>query len=180
MTTPEIRTQRPEDRDAVHALLTEAFGGELVADLADALRASSAGAAGMAYVAVDGGQVVGHTQLTRCWVDAPDRLVEVPVLSPLGVAATHQGQGVGGALIRHALASADAAGAPMVFLEGDPGYYRRFGFIAASTRGFTAPSVRIPDPAFQVYLLSGYDPSISGALVYNDIFWQYDCVGLRP
>jgi putative acetyltransferase len=27
--------------------------------------------------------------------------------------------------------------------------------------------------------LSAYDPSITGALVYADTFWAFDCVGLR-
>jgi len=179
MPAPLLRAQRPGDREAVRTLLDEAFGRPEVADLAEALRASSAGAAGHAYVADVNGEVVGHTQLSRCWVDAPDRLVEVPVLSPLAVAAHHRRSGVGTALVRHALAAAEAAGAPAVFLEGDPDYYSRLGFVAGSTHGFTAPSARIPAAAFQVYLLPTYEPSMSGALVYNDLFWQYDCVGRR-
>jgi putative acetyltransferase len=46
---------------------------------------------------------------------------------------------------------------------------------------FTAPSVRIPRPAFQVATLPGYDHGwMSGALVSPDIFWRPDCTGLRP
>jgi putative acetyltransferase len=67
----------------------------------------------------------------------------------------------------------------MVFLEGDPAYYARFGFVPAGELGFTAPSPRIPAPAFQVHLLPAYAPWLRGNLVYNDLFWQYDCVGLR-
>ena len=174
-----IRAQRPDDREAVRALLTAAFGRSVVADLAEALHTTVAGAGEHAYVADVDGQVVGHTQLSRCWVDAPERLIEVPVLSPLSVAAAHRRQGIGAALVRHALAAAEAAGAPAVFLEGDPAYYSRLGFVAGGTHGFTPPSVRIPAAAFQVYLLPACDPSLSGALVYNDVFWRYDCVGLR-
>jgi len=53
------------------------------------------------------------------------------------------------------------------------------GFVAASPLGFTAPSVRIPLPGFQVVVLPAYDPSMTGALVYADTFWAMDCVGLR-
>lgn len=70
-------------------------------------------------------------------------------------------------------------GAPMVFLEGSPPYYSRFGFETASQRGFTAPSVRIPDAAFQVATLPSYEPWMTGALIYAEQFWALDCVGLR-
>jgi putative acetyltransferase len=39
--------------------------------------------------------------------------------------------------------------------------------------------VRIPDAAFQVYPLAAYRPGMTGALVYAEQFWEYDCVGLR-
>ena len=69
---------------------------------------------------------------------------------------------------------------PAVFLEGSPRYYARFGFVPGSERGFTAPSVRIPVPAFQVLLLPSYSPQVRGALVYPDVFWEHDAVGVRP
>jgi putative acetyltransferase len=70
---------------------------------------------------------------------------------------------------------------PLVFLEGDPGYYSRLGFVPGDQLGFAPPSVRIPQPAFQVATLTGYDQAkMSGALVYPDVFWRHDCVGLRP
>jgi len=45
--------------------------------------------------------------------------------------------------------------------------------------GFAAPSVRIPPAAFQVFVLPSYHSSVSGALVYPDVFWRHDAVGLR-
>ena len=45
--------------------------------------------------------------------------------------------------------------------------------------GFVRPSVRIPDPAFQVALLAGHEEWMTGALVYVDPFWSEDRVGLR-
>jgi putative acetyltransferase len=52
----------------------------------------------------------------------------VLVLSPLGVRPEHQRQGIGTRLIEEALNAAEATGAPLLFLEGSPGYYRRRGF----------------------------------------------------
>ena len=60
-----------------------------------------------------------------------------------------------------------------------PAYYSRLGFESGRGHGFTQPSVRIPDAAFQVVLLPAYEAWMSGALVYNEVFWAYDSVGLR-
>ena len=49
----------------------------------------------------------------------------------------------------------------------------------ASEHGFVRPSVRIPDAAFQVALLSAHESWMAGQLVYCDPFWAADCVGLR-
>lgn len=39
--------------------------------------------------------------------------------------------------------------------------------------------MRIPPAAFQATLLPAYEPWMRGALVYADVFWRLDCVGLR-
>lgn len=51
--------------------------------------------------------------------------------------------------------------------------------MAATPLGFTRPSPRIPEPAFQVRLLPSYDESVRGPLVYCEAFWATDTVGLR-
>lgn len=175
----QIRAEAPPDRAAVRSVAAAAFGdeGPLIARLVDALGA--AGAVTTSLVADDGGDVVGHVQLTRAWLDARERLVEVPVLSPLSVRPDRQRGGIGRALVAAAVEAAAADGAPAVFLEGDPGYYSRLGFARASDHGFTRPSVRIPDAAFQVVVLPAREPWMTGAVVYAEAFWVLDCVGLR-
>src|SRR5699024_378905 len=111
--------------------------------------------------------------------DAPERLVDVLVLSPLAVSPAHQAQGIGGRLIAEALGAARELGVPAVFLEGGPGYYARHGFEPAADHGFLRPSARIPAPAFQVHLLAGHESWMRGAVVYCDAFWEVDGVGLR-
>jgi putative acetyltransferase len=102
-------------------------------------------------------------QLSRAWIDAPSALVEALLLSPLGVAPTYQHRGIGRALCDAAVARARQLHAPAIFLEGDPGYYTRLGWQRASSRGFTAPSARIPDAAFQLVLLPSWQPWMVGA-----------------
>jgi putative acetyltransferase len=123
--------------------------------------------------------VVGHVLLSRSWVDARRALVEVLVLSPLSVAPSQQGRGVGTALIDAAVAEARKLGSPALFLEGSPAYYSVRGFEPATPRGFTRPSTRIPEPAFQVVVLDEHEAWMTGALVYCEPFWSHDCVGLR-
>ncbi|HEY3507423.1 MAG TPA: N-acetyltransferase [Actinocatenispora sp.] len=177
---PEIRTEVDTDRAAVRAVHKAAFADDgRVADLADALRAAPAPLPPTGLVATDGTDVVGHVLLSASRLDAPRRLVDVLVLSPLGVRPDHRRRGLGTALVDRALAAADHAGVPLVFLEGDPGYYRRRGFDRADELGFRSPSLRIPAPAFQVARLSAYEPWMTGTMVYSDTFWAHDCVGLR-
>ncbi len=130
-------------------------------------------------MAVVDGEVVGHVRITRGWVDAPERAVEVMVLSPLSVAPARQRQGIGEALAARAVAEADDRGAPAILLEGDPGYYSRLGWGPAADLGITPPSPRIPAAACQVVRLAAYEPWMRGPLVYADTFWEHDCVGLR-
>jgi putative acetyltransferase len=176
-----IRAEIPGDHDRVREVHTRAFAGDpRVSRLADALRSAPAPLPPLSLVATLDDRVVGHVLLTASRLDAPQRLVDVLVLSPIGVDPDHQGRGIGSRLIADALAAADRNGVPLVFLEGDPGYYGRRGFETASAYGFGAPSARIPDVAFQVARLSAYEPWMTGTLVYSETFWALDCVGLRP
>lgn len=161
-------------------VVTDAFGrdkGPTVARLVTAL--GEAGHVRASLVAETDGAVVGHTMLSRSWVDAERALVEVLVLSPMSVATSHQDRGIGTGLLAAAVAEAERLGAPAVFLEGDPAYYGPRGWSPGRPLGFAPPSARIPDAAFQVVVLPAHEDWMTGALVYCDPFWSLDCVGLR-
>jgi putative acetyltransferase len=177
----DLRQEQPDDREAVRSVQRQAFGdeGAVVADLVDTLRGEITAGGGLALVAEVDGQVAGHVMFTRSLLDAPRRLVEVQVLSPLGVRPGRQRQGIGSALVRHGLKILADRGVPLVFLEGSPGYYPRFGFVPGGTLGFRKPSLRIPDAAFQVATLPAYESWMTGTLVYAEPFWRHDAVGLR-
>jgi len=172
-----IRRQVPEDSASLRDVIGRAFGvhPEIVAlEEALALRSDSTG-----YVALVDNRLVGHVRLTRGWIDAKARLVEVLVLSPLSVAPEWHSRGIGRTLVAHAVAEAKRAGVPAVFLEGDPAYYARLGWRPAAELGVTPPSARIPETACQAIPLPAWEPWMRGALVYADTFWAFDCVGLR-
>ena len=165
----------------MRSVVEEAFAakGALVGELVDALRRSPDWIDGLSFVAVEDGRLVGHVMFTRSLLDAPRRLVDVLVLSPLSVRPHAQRRGIGSALVRHSLAEVTRRPEPLVFVEGDPAYYRRFGFVEARSLGFRRPSLRIPEAAFQVLPLDGHEPWMTGTLVYSRAFWDLDCVGLR-
>ena len=176
-----IRPQQPGERErqAVHAVVEAAFADVTVADLVDALQADEAGRQGASLVAVDpltrssatcSSRVRGSTRRPACRGPRPE---------PAGRRAHRQGEGIGGALVRAAIEAADALAAPLLFLEGSPRYYPRFGFAPGGPLGFIRPSVRIPDAAFQVIRLPRWEPWMTGQLVYSEVFWRLDAVGLR-
>jgi putative acetyltransferase len=182
----DIRGELPGDCEAVRNIHRRAFGdhgpadhGRVVASLVDSLRETITPANGLSLVAEHNGQIVGHVMFTRGLLDAPRRLVEVHVLSPLAVMPEHQKRGIGSALVRHGLKAVAEQAVPLVFVEGDPRYYSRFGFAPGRDQGFRKPSLRIPDAAFQAIKLPRYEPWMTGTLVYAEPFWRHDSVGLR-
>jgi putative acetyltransferase len=176
-----ITAETAADHQAVRNLHVLAFGeqGLKVADLVDSLRGQLDSSEGLSLVARTDREIIGHVMFTRSLLDAPPKLVDVQVLSPLAVTPAHQRQGVGASLVRRGLDLLAARSVPAVFLEGDPGYYSRFGFENAGEVGFRSPSLRIPPAGFQVCRLPAYEPWMTGTLVYSHVFWDHDLVGLR-
>ncbi len=174
---PVIRPARPDDD--VDRVVRDAFAeeGDKVAALwaeleqSDLLRAS--------LVAERDGQVVGHVGLSLSWLDARRELVDVWVLSPLSVLHRHHGAGIGTRLVAAAVEAARESGTPLLFLEGDPGYYGPRGFEPGAAHGLTPASVRTPAPAFQVVRFESHEDWMTGQLIYPDVWWRHDAAGLR-
>jgi putative acetyltransferase len=179
----------PSEYTAMRALSISAFGGdESIGVLIDALHQSHAWRDELCFVAEQDGLLVGQVLYTRALLDAPQRLISVLVLSPVGVDPSLQRHGIGHALITESMTwLTNNTEYPLVFLEGHPSYYPRFGFRPGGTVGFRKPSLRTPDEGFMVapLLTPSSTPSstpsdeLSGTLVYPDAFWSTDSVGLR-
>ncbi len=170
-----IRPETPADHDAIAAVVGRAFGSPAEPRLVEAIRASGEYLAELALVATVDGTIVGHVMISGC------RLIEqrsegttersIVMLSPLAVDPDFHGRGVGSELVRSVTDLADRRGEPLVVLEGDPGYYSRFGFEAAAGHGITMP---LPDwaplEAAQVLRLTNDDPTLRGRVIYPASF----------
>ncbi len=156
-----VRRERPADHGAVEAVHRAAFPTDVEARLLGELRRDAGFLPHLSLVAVDGDDVVGHVIATRGRVEPGD--ARALGLGPLGVLPDRQRSGVGTVLVHALLAVAEAAGERLVVLLGDPAWYRRSGFVAASEVG-----VQPPDPAwgghFQARVLA--EPAPRGTFRY--------------
>lgn len=175
----EVRVMRAEEFATMRAVSVAAFDDDSIGVLLDQLRSSWSWRDELSFVAERGGEIVAQVLYTYATLDAPLALVDVLVLSPVGVRPDLHGQGIGSHLIRESLIAVEQRPDPLVFLEGSPLYYPRFGFSPGGDRGFIKPSQRIPDAAFMVRTNDESGQDLSGTLVYPDAFWRTDSVGLR-
>lgn len=165
--TIDVRTEEPDDRDAVRRVNEAAFDTATEADLVEALRADGDAVPELCLVAVDDGEVVGHICFSRARLDGGD--VEILALAPMAVLPERQSQGIGGELVREALARAARTGYPLVIVLGHADYYPRFGFDPASAYGVAAP-FEVPDENWMAYTLPAYEPGTRGTVMYAKAF----------
>lgn len=161
-----LRRETTGDRAAIVAIHAAAFAREHgveppEARLVDALRDAGDLIPELSIVATLHGQAIGHVACSRAEIDGRPALG----LAPLGVVPAQQNRGVGQALMHAVLAAADALDQSAVALLGEPGYYRRFGFVPAREVDIQPPDSRWGDH-FQVRPLTAWDASIRGAFRY--------------
>lgn len=141
-----VRVERPGDEAAVRAVERAAFGRDDEADLVDALRGPRAGY--RSWVAVEGGDIVGHVLFT------PVRIDGWPVagmgLGPVAVAPERQRAGIGTKLVHHGMTRLRNEGCPYAVVVGHPDYYPRFGFVPGSRFALDAQWPGLPDGVFRV------------------------------
>lgn len=171
-----VRTETPQDHDAIGVLVRAAFDNDAEPLLVSLIRASAHFEPSLSLVAEEVGDVIGHVLFSRVGLTG-EGPPEVYSLAPLAVHPDHQRRGVGIALVTEGLRRLDEMGEPLAVVEGHPAYYPRFGFERGSQHGLTPPDPRVPDEAFMVRTLSAYDPSISGAIVYPSAFYESEAAG---
>ncbi|MEG4216227.1 N-acetyltransferase [Microcoleus sp. Pol14C6] len=164
----DIRTENPEDVEAVRNINIEAFGRENEANLVDRLRGI---ASTFSFVAVQSDRVVGHMFFSPVVVEGKcSSNLSILGLAPVAVLPDYQRQGIGTLLIREGLKECGRSGFQAVVVLGHPDFYSRFGFIPASRKSLKC-EYDVPDEAFMVLELeSGALQDCSGTVKYRSEF----------
>lgn len=143
-----IRLEQPHEWHEVEVLTREAFWREdriekigIGCDehyLAHTLRTSVDFIPELNFVAELEGRLVGNVMFTKAYIEMPNGCRhEVINFGPLSVLPKLKKQGIGSALMRHALKEAARLGYGAVLFFGHPTYYPRFGFKEASAFNIT-------------------------------------------
>ena len=161
----EIRTEAPEDADAIYALTAAAFAPMAFSDgteaaLTRALRID--GDLTLSLVAVNGAEIVGHVAFSPVTIDGI--LDGWFGLGPVSVRPALQRRGIGTALIRQGLETLKSKNAKGCALIGNPDYYHRFGF--QSDGGLTYGDL----PVRLVQWVAFGDSPARGALAFAPAF----------
>jgi predicted N-acetyltransferase YhbS len=131
-----IRTEMPFDIDAREDLLDRVWGPSRFQKTAERLREGREPSAGLSFVAEHDGDIVGTVRLWDICA-GPGR--PAVLLGPLAVDESQRSQGIGGALMRRAMAAARRRKQRTVLLVGDATYYWRFGFSGQKTAALWLP-----------------------------------------
>lgn len=160
-----IRNEQPQDFDTITRLTEAAFKNEAHSSHTEHFIINDLRRCGqltVSLVAVEHDNIIGHVALS------PVRISSGATgwfgLGPISVCPDRQGQGVGSALMKAALAELQRLGSAGCVVLGDPRYYSRFGFTCHP--GLTLPGV--PQEYFQALAFAGDVPT--GSVAYHPAF----------
>ena len=172
-----IRTEREEERRIVEKMTKAAFWNVNYPGcdehfVAHRLRLAASFVPELDLVALRGDRVVGNIMFTRAKVvEESGKEHEILTFGPVSVWPELQKQGIGGALIRHAMAKAAGMGFVGIAIYGNPDYYQRFGFVASKRFGISATDGMFLRALQAVELKPNGFGSISGKLVIDDAYF---------
>jgi putative acetyltransferase len=164
----DIRSERPDDRAAIRALVGAAFGPQSdTPDFVQAVREQAQVC--LAEVAISAGVIVGQAQ----WCEAPlvvdGRRHTGAYLTCLSAEPTLHRRGIGSRLVTSGLRRLRDRGYLAATLLGDPAYYERFGFSPELAERIEAPH-RSRGRGFQAIEL------VAGALAGRRIVGDFPAV----
>ena len=156
-----IHCERCTDVPAREALLDRCFGTDRATRTCQRLRDGRLPAAGLAFSALKNGRLVGTLRLWH--VNAGGR--RALMLGPLAVDPACRDDGIGSALMEHALTRARRLGHCAVILLGDAPYYARFGFSTTATGTLALPGPFAPERLLGLELTPGALDGAQGMVI---------------
>lgn len=142
-----IRSELPEDVEAIYSLNQEAFEGTAEANLVNNLRTSNAMI--LSLVAIKNNEIVGHIAFSPVTIESDQATVNAVGLAPMAVSPEFQRSGIGSQLVEEGLNRIRTAGHDLVVVLGHPEYYPRFGFVPAKKYGIRWEQ-DAPEEAFMI------------------------------
>jgi putative acetyltransferase len=165
-----IRSELPEDTDAIFEVNYQAFAQDGEARLVNALRDDGDYLTELSLVAVSGDRIIGHILFPPISIVSDTAEIPALALATLSVHQDFQCLGIGTALIEEGLKECQRLGHRIVIVVGHPTYYPKFGFTVARDHGINAP-FPCPDKAFMALSLArGALDGISGMVRYPHAF----------
>lgn len=165
-----IRSETPDDYEAIRELLAKAFDGPAEGRLVDSLRTMPGFDSRLSLVALLKGQIVGHVLFSSIRIVNDDSTTPAIALAPMAVRPEFQRKGIGGAIVDRGLAECRRLGHRIAVVLGHSDYYPGFGFVPASREGILAP-FDVPDEAFMaVELVPGALIGVNGTVRYPPPF----------
>lgn len=119
-----IRPEQAADDETILNLQMAAFGPGAAARAAFRVREQAPHDPALSFVLCREGTILGSVRQTHIMVGEAAGLL----LGPLVVDPAHKNNGIGRALVRHALDAAKEAGERFIILVGDAPYYSPLGF----------------------------------------------------
>ncbi len=163
-----IRSELPEDVEAIYSLNQEAFEGTAEANLVNNLRTSNAMT--LSLVAIKNNEIVGHIAFSPVTIESDQATVNAVGLAPMAVSPEFQRSGIGSQLVEEGLNRIRTAGHDLVVVLGHPEYYPRFGFVPAKKYGIRWEH-DVPEEAFMIKeLREGALKEVRGTVKYRPEF----------
>lgn len=163
-----IRSELPEDVEAIYSLNQEAFEGIAEANLVNNLRTSNAMI--LSLVAIKNNEIVGHIAFSPVTIESDQATVNAVGLAPMAVSPEFQRSGIGSQLVEEGLNRIRTAEHDLVVVLGHPEYYPRFGFVPAKKYGIRWEQ-DAPEEAFMIKeLREGALKEVRGTVKYRPEF----------
>jgi putative acetyltransferase len=163
-----IRDEKYEDRASIYRVNELAFGGNVEADIVDALRAS--GEPIISLVALVEDRIVGHILFSPVVIQSDEASFPAMGLGPMAVLPEAQGKGIGTRLVERGLRECKAKGHDVVIVLGHATYYPRFGFVPSKPYGIRWEQ-DVPEEVFMVLALEdGALEGKAGIVSYHEVF----------
>lgn len=171
-----LRNEIPSDYRSAEDCTREAFWNHHVPGcdehyLLHIMRDSDSFIKELDFVAEADGVIAGSIVYTKAIILGDNGVsIDVITFGPISVLPEYQSKGIGGRLIEHTKALSRKLGYRAVLIYGDPGYYSRFGFVAAENYDIRTADNMYAVPLQALELYQGALSDCAGCFVEDKVF----------